>query len=353
MNNSYRIMVMSDPVFGSAGTSVVSSLRRLGHEVQSVNFRTIIPKVTTTCLKIVRRLLMGRFVRDYNQHLLSLQRKFQPEIFLAVKGSYILAETLRELRNRGVMTYNFYPDVSAFTHDKYIPKALPEYDHIFTTKSFHEQDFRQRLGIRNLTFVPHGYDPEVHRPLPLSDWDRQRYSTDVCFIGIHTEKKERLVSAVARSVPEAKIRIWGPLWRQRCRASELYPAIMNQPVEGWAYAKAIQASKICLGINSEAVPGSSSGDLMSMRSFEIPACGGLMMHERNTEVQSFYEDGKEVVTFESPAELVDQVRYYLDYADERQAIARAGYERAVPAYSYDERMRTCMEFYEKLARKAA
>ncbi len=345
-------MTAADPVFGSVGRAVPACLRRLGHEVESVNFRTIIPKVTTTRLKALRRFLLPWFVRDYNRHILSLERRFRPELFLTVKGSYILARTLRELRDRGVRTYNYYPDVSAFTHDKYIPQALPEYDHIFSTKSFHQRDFPERLGIRNVSFLPHGYDPDVYRPFPLSEWDKERYGADVSFIGSLTLKKERLIGAIACALPDVKIKIWGNGWRNHCKTPELRRCIMNQPVEGWAYAKAVRTSKISLAVNSEIVKGASSGDLMSQRSFEIPACGGLMLHERNEEVQSFYEDGEEMLSFETPEELVEKVRYYLEHPDERRTIARAGRERCVPAYSYDQRMKEFIHSHEQMTGQA-
>jgi len=345
MAQSYRILVATDPVFGSSGRGVVSALRRLGNEVRVANYREIIPKVTTTRLKVLRRFFLPWFVRDYNSHLLGVEKEFRPEIFMAVKGAYILPDTLRTLRGRGVRTYNFYPDVSAFTHDRHIPTALPVYDHIFSTKSFHSRDFRERLGIRDVTFVPHGYDPEVYYPHELSDWDRTRYETDVCFIGSHSPKKERLIAAIARDLPDVTMKVWGNLWTSGCRSPELRPFITGQPLDGWAYAKAVRASRICLGINSEAVRGSSSGDLMSQRSFEIPASGGFMIHERNDEVLSFYEEGREIICFDGSDELVDGVRHYLEHPDERLAMAAAGHLRCAPAYTYDERMKQCLRFH--------
>jgi len=348
MQRSYRIMLASEPSFGSCARGMLAGFRRLGHETRSANYREIIPKVTTVPLKILRRGLIRWFVRDYNNYLLATSENFQPEIFMAVKGAYIRAETLRKLRRRGVRTYNFYPDVSVFAHDRYIPESLVEYDHIFSTKTFHKEDLGKRLGISNISYVPHGYDPDVYRPVELTDWDRARYEADVCFIASHTAKKESLVAAIARAIPGIKIKIWGNLWRQRCRSSELDSAIMGQPLEGTAYAKAIQASKISLGINSEVVPGSSFGDFMAQRSFEIPACGGFMLHERNEEVRRFYQEDQEVVLFDGPDELVEKVDYYLKHDDERKAIACAGHNRCVPAYSYDQRAAECLRLHEEM-----
>ena len=345
MNESYRILLASEPVFGSSARGVLAGLRRLGNEVTSANYREIIPKVTTRRLKLLRRLLLPWYVRDYNNYLLAMHDLARPEIFLAVKGQYMLPETLREFRERGTRTYDYYPDVSAFTHDKYIPKAVPEYDHVFTTKSFQLRDFPERLGVRSISFIPHGYDPDVYRPHDLTEWDRRQYAADVCFIGSHTAQKEELIGAIARSLPDVRLKIWGNLWAGRCRGPELRRAVTGRPLYGLAYAKAVRASKICLGINSEVVAGASSGDLMSQRSFEVPASGGFLLHDRNEEVRCFYVEGEEMACFEGPAELAAKVRYYLRHPERRRAIAAAGHRRCVPAYSYDERMKQLLRFH--------
>jgi glycosyltransferase involved in cell wall biosynthesis len=326
----------------------MESFRRLGQEVLALDYRQIIPKVTTIRLKVVRRVLLPWLVRDYNTYVLQQAEKCEPEILFVVKGSYVVPGTLRALREKGVRTYNYYPDVSAFTHDRYIPAALGQYDRVFTTKSFQIRDLKERLGVERATFVPHGYSPDVHRPFDLTEADRDRCGADVSFIGMHTPKKERIIAGLRRALPDVKLRIWGNLWSRRCRSGELAGSVMGRPVWGWAYSKAIQASRVNLGINSEAVRGASSGDLMSRRSFEIPACGGFMIHERNEEVRSFYEEDREVVLFDGVEELAEKVRYYLEHQRERQAIAEAGHMRCVPAYSCDGRMRECLRLHEEM-----
>ena len=45
---------------------------------------------------------------------------------------------------------------------------------------------------------------------------------------------------------------------------------------------------------SGGAPGSSEGDRTTTRTFEIPASGGFMLHERNEEVLSLYREGSEI-----------------------------------------------------------
>jgi spore maturation protein CgeB len=91
--------------------------------------------------------------------------------------------------------------------------------------------------------------------------------------------------------------------------------------------------------------GATKGDATTTRTYEIPACGGFMLHERSDELAKFFEEGKEVACFESSAEVAEKIHYYLRHEDERKAIAQAGYNRCVPAYSYDNRMSEIVRYH--------
>lgn len=73
------------------------------------------------------------------------------------------------------------------------------------------------------------------------------------------------------------------------------------------------------------------------RNFEVPACGGLLMTGQADNIQDYYVPGKEVVVFKNSADLVEKCKYYLKHEEERQAIAKAGYERTVKEHSYEKR----------------
>ena len=49
-----------------------------------------------------------------------------------------------------------------------------------------------------------------------------------------------------------------------------------------------------------------------LRTFEIPMCGGLQFTSYNEEIAKYFEDGKEIVLYNSPEEMIDKAKYYLD-----------------------------------------
>lgn len=51
---------------------------------------------------------------------------------------------------------------------------------------------------------------------------------------------------------------------------------------------------------------------LHLRTFEIPMCGGLQFTSYNPEIAEYFDEGREIVLYRSPEEMLDKARYYLD-----------------------------------------
>jgi spore maturation protein CgeB len=75
------------------------------------------------------------------------------------------------------------------------------------------------------------------------------------------------------------------------------------------------------------------------RSYEIPACGTLLLAMRTGEHQRHYREGQEAEFFGDEAELAAKVRNYLADAGARRRVAARGRERCVTSgYSWRDIM---------------
>jgi spore maturation protein CgeB len=224
---------------------------------------------------------------------------------------------------------------------------LPLYDHIFTTKSWGIADMESQLGVKSASFLEHGFDPEIHRPLTLSDDDRAYYGCDVVFVGTWSPKKEALLADLRKRLPEVRLKIWCIYW-ENSRSIALSSCIMGDEIIGEEYSRALQASSICLGILSEQRKGASSGDLITSRTFNIPACGAFMLHERNKESVRYFKENEEAAFFGSAEELAHRVQFYLQHEDKRAAVARQGRERCLRSgYCLDDRMTQVVGWFDE------
>jgi len=333
-----RILAISDVWQGANDYAFVRAFRRAGHSVSVVSAPNYIPQWERTSLKILRRLLTPMLIAEYNQALITAAKKMQPELFFVFKGAYLTPATLVVIKEMGAIAIQFYPDVSFHTHGKYISQALPHYDWVFTTKSYGLDDMLTQLGIGNASFMSHAFDPEVHAPLTGEKKTGHHYGCDVSFIGTWSPKKQNILEHIQRSLPKSKLRVWGNQWQNS--GDCLKNMVEGRAITGTEYAKAIHDSAINLAILSEVRDGASSGDQITARTFEIPAAGGFMLHERTEEAMQYFEDGKD---------LVKKIRYYLDHADEREKIAKAGRQRCLTSkYSVDDRALSVIEKYHQL-----
>ncbi|HEX4644788.1 MAG TPA: glycosyltransferase, partial [Verrucomicrobiae bacterium] len=110
-------------------------------------------------------------------------------------------------------------------------------------------------------------------------------------------------------------------------------------VTGRDYAGVVSRSRISLGFVS-----SSNGDEYTMRTFEIPACGGFLLAERTPTHQELFTEGKEAEFFSSTEECAEKIRFYLERESVRMKIAERGYQRCLESdYSLRRRMDEAIE----------
>ena len=73
------------------------------------------------------------------------------------------------------------------------------------------------------------------------------------------------------------------------------------------------------------------------RTFEVPGSGGFLLTDRVPHLERYFEIGREIATFTSTEDLIDQIGWWLDHPDERAAVAEAGYRRVREEHTYDHR----------------
>lgn len=76
-----------------------------------------------------------------------------------------------------------------------------------------------------------------------------------------------------------------------------------------------------------------------LRILDVCGCGSFVLSSFCPEVAEYFREGKEAVMYRSAEEAFEKVEYYLKHDDERESIARGGYERVKADFSYDDRIR--------------
>lgn len=330
-----NILCIGEEWRGSNASAFFYALSRAGHSVNLVNELTFVSlKAISIRTRFLNRLVRAFQVNDFNRHLMRSAKAFKPDLVLVYKGAFILEETLFFWKRLGLPVVNFFPDVSFLAHGKHIPASIPHYDHIFTTKTFAAADLARNFNYRieDVSFIPHGFDPMVHRPMENKS---SPFKCDASFIGSFSPHKESYLIELKRKNPSLNLKIWGENWPKV--SNKIDDAIQSISVVGDLYTQALNSSIINLALLSERVKGASRGDQITSRTFHIPGSGGFMLHQRTNELLQYFEEGLEVACFESKEEFIDKTKYYLANETQRETIRKNGQERAWKDHTIDQR----------------
>ena len=176
------------------------------------------------------------------------------------------------------------------------------------------------LGTRRVLVVHRSYDEALHTPVQLDPG--QSPKPVASFIGtlIPGEPRDQfLASLLQAGVP---LRLIGDRWQRSSWWPQLQSIYQGPGRSGAAYAQALGDAAVSLGLLSH-----QNRDLVTTRSFETAACGGLLCAERTSEHQLLYEEGHEAVFWESVDTCAKQcIRIFRD-PDLRYAISVNGTRR--------------------------
>jgi GT2 family glycosyltransferase len=318
----------------------MQELQKLGHRVIAVDTvpGEIATRRSTLAWRVRNRLVGAIDESQANERLLALPATPAPDVLWFDKPVTIERATVLALRAR-------WPDAIALTYsgdDMFNPRnqsrawlsTMADWDLRVTTKSFNVSEF-YAAGARDVFFVDKAFSPHVHRPMTLSQEERERFGGDVGFIGWPEGPRERSMRFLARH--GIRVRVWGP-WPRWKAAPNL--RIEGRPLWGDDYARAINGFRITLGFLRRV-----NRDRHTTRSIEIPACGGFLLAERTEEHERLLHEGAEAEYFGSDSELLEKVRYYLAHEDARARIAAAGRERCLrDGYSNSERLTSILQY---------
>jgi spore maturation protein CgeB len=359
-----KILYLGEIDPGQTALMRMRALERLGHLVCGVHTSKPWKRGSWGMRQLQRRIHRGPIVEKINSTILSAARQFKPAVVWADKQDCLRAETIEELRGLGAKTVHFTPD-PYFSLDwkrtRLMDEAMRTFDALVYCKSYEREQY-EAIG-KPTVYMPLGYCDEVHRPLASED---ARWRCAIGFLGGWEPRRESLLHAVAAAGFDLKI--WGKYWEflrdgkwsprrhmilhqlagkdrfQFHRDELLSRAHQGGEVYEDDYARALTGSRIGLGFVRKVCP-----DQHTTRTFEIPACGSLLLADRTQEHQQFFEEGKEAEFFSSCAELLDKLKFYCSNEAARKGVANRGYRRCKDGgYAYVCRLRTVLDVMKQI-----
>lgn len=304
----------------------LQALRRLGHSVDFINQRTFLPQS-----KFVESWIWhagGIFLEDfYTRNVTSrIPKGKRYDIAWINHGELVGSTLVRKLKQVAGKVVNFnaddpYGNRDARKWNRFL-RTLPDYDLVALVRPVNVEEAIGR-GAKKVICVGTSADEVAHAPRPISEADRLKWSSEVGFVGTWMpERGPFFESLIKLKVP---LSIWGNRWQKAAEWPVIEPHWRGPSLDNADdYAKAIQCSKVCLGLVSK-----GNRDTATTRTFEIPYLGGLFCAERTPDHLSLYKEDEEALYWNSPEECAEKCAKAIAKPGWRNEIAAAGRLRCI------------------------
>jgi len=317
---SLRLLYVGSLRPGGNGLDRVALFETAGFAVQQADRFAFMSRGSRIERTLAARFHAGRGPRGFDRMLRAAADRGGFDLVFVDKGVWVRPGTLARLKAAATLglAIHYTPDAQFLENrSRHFFRALPLYDLAITTKPF-ELDAYRNAGAADVRLIHQGFGARL-APVPTAAIP-DRLRSDVCFVGHCQPHYAQVLERVAARAP---LKIWGPKWSAYARDH----AWAREPVQGDGlygadYARALSGARIAIGLLSKRIP-----ETTTTRSFEIPACGTMLLAERTEDHQALFEEGVEAEFFDSAEECADKARFYLADDAARERIAAAGLRR--------------------------
>ncbi len=289
--------------------NIRASLLQLGHDIVDYDFR---------------RGLRAGGSGQVERELQALLRRERPDIFFHMhctdEVSPDLAAFIRD--ETDALSAAFFSDDDWRLQDSL---AIADRYHLIVTTCQEAVDAYRARGMTDVVYAPYACNPALYYPL-----EGRAKEYDVAFVGQAYRGRPELVEWLKGQ--GIRVRVWGQGWEEHPRLRDIAGGFLPHHAMLEVFAK----SKIVLGMSW--VSGDGVTLQIKGRTFEYAACRVFQLTTYDARLNALFQEGEELVFYRDRQDLVEKIRHYLAHGDEREAIARRAYERALASHTWTRRL---------------
>ncbi|GAB2694253.1 spore maturation protein cgeB [Paenibacillus thermoaerophilus] len=306
-------------------------------------YKPIDDAIARGLLPIVREVSCFRWripTRGYpKQDLVGAVLRERPDLVICLDGIAMDLKQIDRIRSAGFRTAVWLTDDPYFTD--VTSKIALHFDYVFTLE-LNCVEFYKQIGCPQVHYLPLAADTAMFRPRRVEPGLRR----DVSFIGSGYWNRVRAIDAVSPYLAAKRVRFVGQWWnrlrsyKRFARDIELNRWLLPQDT-----AAAYNGSKIVLNIHRAHDDASYNNNRLLIpavspnpRTFEIAACGAFQLTDVREDIVRFYVPGEEIVTYQSPEDMVAKIEYYLTHESERREIAIRALRKTLEQHTYPKRL---------------
>ncbi len=337
-----RIAVVG-PIYGGSlpiARYAVSALESLGHDVRWLDHS--VHATSYHQLELLKN----------SQHRLALQSKYAemlsritmaqlaedpPDLVLSLAQAPLILPALEHLRRKKFLTAMWF--VENYRHLTYWQQLAAGYDFWFVIQQEPCIAALKQAGARDVRYLPMAADPSVHRPLELTQAEREECGSDVSFVGAGYANRREIFPRLLGH--DWTFKLWGNEWDG---ATALTPILQRNGarIDTDTCQKVFNASAVNLNLHSWAGAGlDPDGDFVNPRTFELASCGAFQLTDRRSLMPDLFT-ASEVATVSSSEALPGEITRWLREPEQRVAMAAQARHRVLAEHTYVHRMRALL-----------
>jgi len=313
---------------GFDDANFVRSFEAVGYDVINIDDRVFYSFDTSSEVsRLCRRLIRAQQTRAFNLEIQKYLRIAKPKIVFVFKAPGLHYETVQLANDLRIPLVVFYPDLEPAVLGKSYVAALRAASAFYHTKPNLVGHFQQTLR-SDVRFTYPLYDA---KSVSTGDIDSNRR---MVLVAHHSTGKLDLLRQI-NDFDVIDIDVYGSGWP----AIALNRVVFHGPLFGPAINGIYRKASFVLGALMERVDGFVDGDVITSRSIQVPAYGGLLIHPYTDAALELYESDECLFTAASDLEgkltsllLHDAVRRDLQINQQRAVIAKA---RSVDSFVND------------------
>lgn len=249
------------------------------------------------------------YLNKQNNQLLKSVFNKNPDVVFVFKGAGLYANVLKKikLKRKNIKIATFNPDdpFNSKSCKQNIVDAVPLNDFYFIWSMALVRKIKN-LGVNSVHYIPFATDTDI-----VSTPIFEGFKYDITFVGNGDEERLKWIKEIRDMINfsgmKIKLDVFGKKW------PNIDGVQIHKGVEGFAYFNVLRHSKV--SINILRLQNKNS---LNMRTFEIPAAGGIMFHEESKEAEFFFTKDDPVYFFSSPKEFLSKLSFLLENLDEVQ-----------------------------------
>ena len=273
------------------------ALKNLKHTVRIYHTGNTIKNRYISFIEKYLSFISNFFIRKLFVSFIS-KAKNNYDLIIIVKGLYITKNFILNIKKISPKSkiINIYPDDPTITStrnlsNKNVIECIELFDFFCHYSERVMKKIKKLKPKSKLLYLPLGYDELLHKRYKKNIKDIKKYKDTVNFIGSYDDERFNIL----KSLNYKNLLIAGSNWKNIDS--------LQKPIFGKELSTIISNSLVSINILRDQCKNSHN-----MRTFEIPAMGGLMLTTRSKQQNFFFKEDEECLMFSGKKELQKKIK---------------------------------------------